>query len=174
MAGSGKRRRATVLDDDERRGRRRLEEAALLLHKIKDVLLRVLLVVQQLLQENKHCSKRDIYYMYPSMFVEQAIVDRAINDICILFKCSRHNLNVVPVAKGLVMGWIRFVEGEKKVYCITNVNTAFPIPVSIEAIKDVVSVAHYILVVEKEAGIGGSLKEFSPDVTCTRKPQNGG
>uniref|UniRef100_M8BE82 DNA topoisomerase (ATP-hydrolyzing) n=1 Tax=Aegilops tauschii TaxID=37682 RepID=M8BE82_AEGTA len=152
MAGSGKRRRATVLDDDERRGRRRLEEAALLLHKIKDVLLRVLLVVQQLLQENKHCSKRDIYYMYPSMFVEQAIVDRAINDICILFKCSRHNLNVVPVAKGLVMGWIRFVEGEKKVYCITNVNAAFPIPVSIEAIKDVVSVAHYILVVEKEAG----------------------
>ncbi|XP_047071667.1 meiotic recombination protein SPO11-1 [Lolium rigidum] len=115
-----------------------------------NVLLRVLLVVQQLLQENKHCSKRDIYYMYPSIFVEQAVVDRAINDICILFKCSRHNLNVVPVAKGLVMGWIRFVEGKKKVYCITNVNAAFSIPVSIEAIKDIVSVAHYILVVEKE------------------------
>ncbi|VAI22033.1 unnamed protein product [Triticum turgidum subsp. durum] len=63
-----------------------------------NVLLRVLLVVQQLLQENKHCSKRDIYYMYPSMFVEQAIVDRAINDICILFKCSRHNLNVVFIS----------------------------------------------------------------------------
>ncbi|CAM0876287.1 unnamed protein product [Alopecurus aequalis] len=115
-----------------------------------NVLLRVLLVVQQLLQENKHCSKRDIYYMYPSIFAEQAVVDRAINDICILFKCSRHNLNVVPVAKGLVMGWIRFMEGEKKVYCITNVNAAFSIPVSIEAIKDIVSVAQYILVVEKE------------------------
>ncbi|XP_025796982.1 meiotic recombination protein SPO11-1 isoform X3 [Panicum hallii] len=104
----------------------------------------------QLLQQNKHCSKRDIYYMYPSIFVEVAVVDHAINDICILFKCSRHNLNVVPVVKGLVMGWIRFVEGEKKVYCITNVNAAFSVPVSIEAIKDVVSVAHYILVVEKE------------------------
>ncbi|XP_025796983.1 meiotic recombination protein SPO11-1 isoform X4 [Panicum hallii] len=115
-----------------------------------NVLLRVLLVVQQLLQQNKHCSKRDIYYMYPSIFVEVAVVDHAINDICILFKCSRHNLNVVPVVKGLVMGWIRFVEGEKKVYCITNVNAAFSVPVSIEAIKDVVSVAHYILVVEKE------------------------
>ncbi|RLN40880.1 meiotic recombination protein SPO11 [Panicum miliaceum] len=115
-----------------------------------NVLLRVLLVVQQLLQQNKHCSKRDIYYMYPSIFVEVAVVDRAINDICILFKCSRHNLNVVPVVKGLVMGWIRFVEGEKKVYCITNVNAAFSVPVSIEAIKDVVSVAQYILVVEKE------------------------
>ncbi|KAG0547563.1 hypothetical protein BDA96_01G091100 [Sorghum bicolor] len=115
-----------------------------------NVLLRVLLVVQKLLQQNKHCSKRDIYYMYPSIFVEVAVVDRAINDICILLKCSRHNLNVVPVVKGLVMGWIRFVEGEKKVYCITNVNAAFSIPVDIEAIKDVVSVAHYILVVEKE------------------------
>uniref|UniRef100_A0A0E0KJ46 DNA topoisomerase (ATP-hydrolyzing) n=1 Tax=Oryza punctata TaxID=4537 RepID=A0A0E0KJ46_ORYPU len=86
-----------------------------------NVLLRVLLVVQQLLQQKKHCSKRDIYYMYPSIFQEQAVVDRAINDICVLFKCSRHNLNV-----------------------------AFSIPVSIEAIKDVVSVADYILVVEKE------------------------
>uniref|UniRef100_A0A0E0KJ43 DNA topoisomerase (ATP-hydrolyzing) n=1 Tax=Oryza punctata TaxID=4537 RepID=A0A0E0KJ43_ORYPU len=115
-----------------------------------NVLLRVLLVVQQLLQQKKHCSKRDIYYMYPSIFQEQAVVDRAINDICVLFKCSRHNLNVVPVAKGLVMGWIRFLEGEKEVYCIMNVNAAFSIPVSIEAIKDVVSVADYILVVEKE------------------------
>jgi len=52
-----------------------------------------------------------------------------------------------------VMGWIRFLEGEKKVYCITNVNAAFSVPVSIEAIKDVVSVAQYILVVEKETGM---------------------
>ncbi|KAK3146052.1 hypothetical protein QOZ80_3BG0260870 [Eleusine coracana subsp. coracana] len=114
------------------------------------VILRVLLVVQQLLQQNKHCSKRDIFYMYPSFFVEQAVVDRAINDICILFKCSRHNLNVVPVVKGLLMGWIRFMDGEKKVYCMTNVNAVFSVPVNIEAIKDLVSVAQYILVVEKE------------------------
>lgn len=35
---------------------------------ISDVLLRVLVVVQQLLQENRHASKRDIYYMHPSIF----------------------------------------------------------------------------------------------------------
>ncbi|PHT77368.1 hypothetical protein T459_20890 [Capsicum annuum] len=33
-----------------------------------DVLLRVLLIVQQLLQENRHGSKRDIYYMHPTVF----------------------------------------------------------------------------------------------------------
>ena len=129
-----------------------------LLNSISDVLLRVLLIVQQLLQENRHGSKRDIYYMHPSVFSgkselsfspnfkwyfflyssfpitvigiwkmhvqwnkfeylplkvtsfiaflnifclfcnpEQSVVDRAINDICILMQCSRHNLNVVGV-----------------------------------------------------------------------------
>ncbi|CAK9148860.1 unnamed protein product [Ilex paraguariensis] len=90
-----------------------------------DILLRVLLIVQQLLQENRHGSKRDIYYMHPSVFKDfslyaafakysevynsifrdariSSVVDRAINDICILLQCSRHNLNVVSVGKGWV------------------------------------------------------------------------
>ncbi|ONK67424.1 uncharacterized protein A4U43_C06F20110 [Asparagus officinalis] len=117
-----------------------------------DVLLNVLLIVQRLLQENKHGSKRDIYYMKPSFFREQAVVDRAINDICILLKCSRHNLNVVPVGKGLVMGWLKFIEGGREIYCIRNPNTAYPIPVSVEDVEGIVSVARYILVVEKETG----------------------
>ncbi|KAF9610897.1 hypothetical protein IFM89_025431 [Coptis chinensis] len=116
-----------------------------------DVMLRVLLIVQKLLQENKHGSKRDIYYMHPSVFSEQAVVDRAINDICVLLKCSRHNLNVVSVGKGLVMGWLRFSESERKFDCLKRPSTAHPIPVHVEDIKDIVSVAHYILVVEKEA-----------------------
>ncbi|OVA02178.1 Spo11/DNA topoisomerase VI [Macleaya cordata] len=104
-----------------------------------NVLLRVLLIVQQLLQENKHGSKRDIYYMHPTVFSEQAVVDRAINDICILLKCSRHNLNVVCILicmsrltriylthdllSRLVMGWLRFLEGERKFDCINSPNT---------------------------------------------------
>ncbi|KAL6284246.1 hypothetical protein ACE6H2_015175 [Prunus campanulata] len=94
-----------------------------------DVLLRVLVIVQQLLLENRHGSKRDIYYMHPSVFSDQSIVDRAINDICILMQCSRHNLNVV--GNGLVK--------------------AFPVPIHVEEVKDIVSVAKYILVVEKES-----------------------
>ncbi|XP_047341848.1 meiotic recombination protein SPO11-1 isoform X2 [Impatiens glandulifera] len=116
-----------------------------------DVMLRVLLIIQKLLQEGRHGSKRDIYYMHPSAFQEQAVVDRAINDICILLQCSRHNLNVVSVAKGLVMGWLRFIEGGRKVDCISSPNNAYPIPVDVEEVKDVVTVADYILVVEKES-----------------------
>ncbi|KAM4092197.1 hypothetical protein ACB094_06G019700 [Castanea mollissima] len=116
-----------------------------------DVLLRVLLIVQQLLQENRHGSKRDIYYMHPSVFSEQSVVDRAINDICILMQCSRHNLNVVSVGNGLVMGWIRFFEGGRNFDCINHPNTAYPIPVQVEEVQDIISVADYILVVEKES-----------------------
>nr|AHY99543.1 meiotic recombination protein [Carica papaya]ALX26988.1 meiotic recombination protein SPO11-1 [Carica papaya] len=116
-----------------------------------DVLLRVLLIVQQLLQENRHGSKRDIYYMHPSVFSAQSVVDRAINDICILLGCSRHNLNVVPVGKGLVMGWLRFMEAGRKVDCIKSPNADHPIPVLVEEVKDIVSVGQYILIVEKES-----------------------
>ncbi|XP_015081115.2 meiotic recombination protein SPO11-1 isoform X2 [Solanum pennellii] len=116
-----------------------------------DVLLRVLLIVQQLLQENRHGSKRDIYYMHPTVFKEQSVVDRAINDICILLQCSRHNLNVVSVGNGLVMGWLRYVESGRKIDCISNPNTAYPIPVLVEEVDDIISVAQYVVVVEKES-----------------------
>ncbi|XP_031283736.1 meiotic recombination protein SPO11-1-like [Pistacia vera] len=132
-------------------------------HRI-DVLLRVLLAVQQLLQEHRHGSKRDIYYMHPSVFSEQSVVDRAINDLCILLQCSRHNLNVVSVGKGLVMGWLKFVEAGRKFDCINNLNTAHHIPVLVEEVKDIISVAHYILVVEKES----VFQRLANDRFCTR------
>ncbi|TYG82597.1 hypothetical protein ES288_D01G102200v1 [Gossypium darwinii] len=92
-------------------------------HRI-DVLLRVLLIVQQLLQENKHASKRDIYYMHPLIFSG-------------------------PIS--LVMGWLRFFEAGRKFDCINSPNTAHTVPVLVEDVKDLVSAALYILVVEKES-----------------------
>ena len=36
------------------------------------IMLRVLAIIQQLLQEEKHASKRDIYYADPSIFDSKA------------------------------------------------------------------------------------------------------
>ncbi|BAB01408.1 DNA topoisomerase VI, subunit A [Arabidopsis thaliana] len=111
-------------------------------------------IVQQLLQENRHASKRDIYYMHPSAFKAQSIVDRAIGDICILFQCSRYNLNVIHLiillCCRLVMGWLKFREAGRKFDCLNSLNTAYPVPVLVEEVEDIVSLAEYILVVEKE------------------------
>ncbi|KAF5949571.1 hypothetical protein HYC85_011564 [Camellia sinensis] len=75
------------------------------------------------------------------------------------------------------MGWLRFLEAGRKFDCINNLNTvrkgdylfnymalqsqlkcpylviwqAHPVPVHVEEVKDIVSVAHYILVIEKES-----------------------
>ncbi|KAH9804183.1 Meiotic recombination protein SPO11-1 [Citrus sinensis] len=129
-----------------------------------DILLSVLLIVQKLLQENIHMSKRDIYYMHPSLYSEQSIVDQAINDICILLQCSRHNINVVSAGKGMVMGWLRFLESGAKFDCINSPNDAHPIPTFVEKVKDIVSTANYILVVEKES----VFHRLANDQYCTR------
>ncbi|KAL6570850.1 hypothetical protein OROGR_000400 [Orobanche gracilis] len=96
-----------------------------------DALLRVLLIVQQLLRENKHGSKRDIYYMHPSVFKVQS--------------------PQLECGNGLVMGWLRFAEAGRIFDCINSPNMAHHIPVHVEDVEDIISVSEYILVVEKES-----------------------
>ncbi|KAG0467016.1 hypothetical protein HPP92_018596 [Vanilla planifolia] len=121
-----------------------------ILHKINGIILKVLLIVQKLHQEHKHVSKRDIYYMEPSLFIDQGCVDQAIRGVCMILKCSRHHLNIVPAGRGLVMGWLRFVESGRTISCIKSPNTAYSIPACVEEVEVIESVAQYILVVEKE------------------------
>ncbi|GAB4845989.1 hypothetical protein Ancab_024993 [Ancistrocladus abbreviatus] len=83
--------------------------------------------------------------------LEQAIVDRAINDICILLECSRHHLNVVRT-----LYCLRVIS----LPCVTithmylspkgNLLPNEPFYPREEAL-DIFSVAQYILVVEKES-----------------------
>lgn len=49
------------------------------------------------------------------------------------------------------MGWLRFFEAGRKFDCINSPNSAHTIPVLVEDVKDLVSAALYILVVEKES-----------------------
>ncbi|PWA85367.1 spo11/DNA topoisomerase VI subunit A [Artemisia annua] len=109
-----------------------------------DVLLRVLLIVQQLLQENRHGSKRDIYYMHPSVFRGDSLVSVAKGWVPLLI--IKDLMEVV-----LVMGWLRFSEGDRIFNCLNHPDTAHSIPVHVEEVKDIMSVADYILVVEKES-----------------------
>ncbi|KAJ6798712.1 meiotic recombination protein SPO11-1 isoform X1 [Iris pallida] len=48
------------------------------------------------------------------------------------------------------MGWLKFVEAGRAIHCIRDPNTAYPIPVCMEEVEGIVSVAKYVLVVEKE------------------------
>ncbi|CAN1135761.1 Meiotic recombination protein SPO11-1 [Linum perenne] len=107
-------------------------------HRI-DVLLRVLLIVQKLLQENRHGSKRDIYYMHPSVFSVLLIAAHQNlcferNTVIMILICFNAVLQV-SVANGLVMGWVRFVEAGMKFDCINSLSKAIPIPVYVEEVR---------------------------------------
>ncbi|KAH9804185.1 Meiotic recombination protein SPO11-1 [Citrus sinensis] len=135
---------------------------------------------QEILTLEKQCHARRI---------EQSIVDQAINDICILLQCSRHNINVVGICwervsssylknlenllfyhVSMVMGWLRFLESGAKFDCINSPNDAHPIPTFVEKVKGIltidyiVSTANYILVVEKES----VFHRLANDQYCTR------
>ncbi|XP_020583823.1 meiotic recombination protein SPO11-1 isoform X4 [Phalaenopsis equestris] len=80
------------------------------------ILLRVLMIIQQLLLENKHGSKRDIYYMEQSIFTG----------------ACRKRAYMIPV-------------------CVEEVEDILSHKVDVIDTTDIVSVAQYILVVEKES-----------------------
>ncbi|MQM13410.1 hypothetical protein Taro_046335, partial [Colocasia esculenta] len=142
-----------------------------------DIMLKVLLIIQQLLQENKHGSKRDIYYMHPSVFLGTFLscschlsastvsgtryynIKYKIILHCYIF-CPRHfgghdfllHTHIRELSERLLlMGWLRFIYDGRKCDCIQSPNTAYPIPVHVDEVEDVVCAAEYILVVEKES-----------------------
>ncbi|KAF2288961.1 hypothetical protein GH714_023118 [Hevea brasiliensis] len=58
-----------------------------------------------------------------------------------------------PDANWLVMGWLRFLEAERKFDCMNFPSNVHPIPVHVDEVKDIVSVAKYILVVENQVNL---------------------
>ena len=78
-----------------------------LLNSISDVLLRVLLIVQQLLQENRHGSKRDIYYMHPSVFSGKSELSFSPNFKWYFFLYSSFPITVIGIWKMHVQ-WNKF------------------------------------------------------------------
>eukprot|EP00268_Persea_americana_P048923 TRINITY_DN5203_c2_g1_i14.p1 TRINITY_DN5203_c2_g1~~TRINITY_DN5203_c2_g1_i14.p1 ORF type:complete len:219 (-),score=41.12 TRINITY_DN5203_c2_g1_i14:225-881(-) len=48
------------------------------------------------------------------------------------------------------MGWLRFLQAGRKFDCMRSPSTGHPIPMHVEEVEDVMCVAKYILVVEKE------------------------
>ncbi|KAJ7560563.1 hypothetical protein O6H91_04G135800 [Diphasiastrum complanatum] len=111
--------------------------------------MRVLLIVQGLLQQEKHASKRDVYYMDPRLFGDQVIVDQAINDICTKLKCARSSIHVFSASKGLVMGCLQYIDQGRLVDCSRHRLSGFPIPTLTDGVTPM-SEAEYILLVEKE------------------------
>ncbi|NXD13939.1 SPO11 protein, partial [Nothocercus nigrocapillus] len=94
---------------------------------------------------------RDIYYTDTLLFGSQSIVDNIINDISCMLKIPRRSLHILSTSKGSVAGNLSYTEEDgTKVNCTCSA-TAVSVPSNVEGIKNLISHAKFILIVEKDA-----------------------
>ena len=74
-------------------------------------MIRIMELVHQLLLENIHVTKRDLYYTDVPLFENQNRTDEAIENLAVLLQIPRNSLHIVASQKGVVGGLLSFYEG---------------------------------------------------------------
>lgn len=118
------------------------------LHKYA-VMITCLSSCYKLLQENKHSTKRDLYYSNVNFYQTQHAVDEAVSDISCMLGVPRHALHILSSSKGLLYGDLSFSDNDGNIIvCYEN---GVQVPNHVSCVRNFQSNARYILVIEKEA-----------------------
>uniref|UniRef100_A0A3Q2CXA6 DNA topoisomerase (ATP-hydrolyzing) n=1 Tax=Cyprinodon variegatus TaxID=28743 RepID=A0A3Q2CXA6_CYPVA len=113
-------------------------------------ILKILSVIYRLVQSNSYATKRDIYYNNTQLFGSQRTVDSIIDDISCMLKVPRRSLHVLATSKGLISGDLCYLEEDgTKIDC--HPSSAVSVSSNIAGIKNIVSSAKFILIIEKDA-----------------------
>ncbi|XP_061231345.1 meiotic recombination protein SPO11 isoform X2 [Neopsephotus bourkii] len=86
------------------------------------LMLKILSIIYKMVQSNTYATKRDIYYSDILLFGSQSVVDNIINDISCMLRIPRRSLHV-----------------------------AVTVPSNVQGIKNLISHAKFMLIVEKDA-----------------------
>ncbi|KAF1577577.1 Meiotic recombination protein SPO11, partial [Eudyptes moseleyi] len=115
------------------------------------LMLRILSMIYKMVQSNTYATKRDIYYSDTLLFGSQSVVDNIINDISCMLKIPRRSLHILSTTKGFVAGNLSYTEEDgTKVNCTCSA-TAVTVPSNVQGIKNLISHAKFMLIVEKDA-----------------------
>ncbi|XP_034446261.1 meiotic recombination protein SPO11 isoform X2 [Hippoglossus hippoglossus] len=114
-------------------------------------ILKILSVIYKLVQSNSYATKRDIYYNNTQLFVSQTTVDSIVDDISCMLKVPRRSLHVLATSKGLIAGDLRYMEEDgTRIDCHSS-SAAVAVSSNIAGIRNIVSSAKFVLIVEKDA-----------------------
>ncbi|XP_012879780.1 PREDICTED: meiotic recombination protein SPO11 isoform X1 [Dipodomys ordii] len=115
------------------------------------LILKILSMIYKLVQSNTYATKRDIYYTDSQLFGKQAVVDNIIDDISCMLKVPRRSLHILSTSKGLIAGNLRYLEEDgTRVNCTCGA-TATAVPSNIQGIRNLITDAKFLLIVEKDA-----------------------
>ena len=108
--------------------------------------------VKNLLTENVHATKREIYYKDVKLFaMDQGWADRAIDNLAVLLETRRKCLNIVASAKGVCIGSLKIRDSGDEIDLERLGSRGWAITPLLEKVDILESDAEFILVSEKEA-----------------------
>jgi meiotic recombination protein SPO11 len=99
-----------------------------------------------LIECNKHATKRDIYYTNTELYQSQRMVDEIVDDLSCLFNVPRRDTHIIASPKGLVYGELRYKENGKWMDCS---KFTFGKPISPFPSNSFQTNCKFILIVEK-------------------------
>ncbi|NP_001288841.1 meiotic recombination protein SPO11-2 [Brassica rapa] len=112
----------------------------------------------QILLQEKRVTQRELFYKLlcdsPDLFSSQIEVNRSVQDVVALLRCSRFSLGIMASTRGLVAGRLYLQEpGKEPVDCSACGASGFPISGDLNLLDNTVmtSDARYIILVEKHA-----------------------
>ena len=106
--------------------------------------------VNEILNAEKHATKRHLFYRDVNLFGNQRVSDGLIEDLGALLRVSRNSLNVIASAKGKVIGRLSFTEGGDRIDCTQGLGGHAVTPM-LDQVEDFDSDAEFVLVIEKDA-----------------------
>ncbi|XP_026379850.1 meiotic recombination protein SPO11-2-like [Papaver somniferum] len=119
---------------------------------------KVMEMCYQLLMKEKRVTQRELFYKLlcdsPEFFASQLEVNRSIQDVVALLRCSRHSLGIMASSRGLVAGRLMIQEPNKEVVdCSMCGSSGYAITGDLSLLEkmSIQSDARYIIVVEKHA-----------------------
>ncbi len=116
-------------------------------------LIRVLEIVSELLNKDKHSTKRDVFYQDVKLFGEQKNSDKTIEDIATMLYTTRNSTHIVASAKGACVGRLRVRDRNDIIDLEKQGTGAWAITPMLDTIDIIESDAEFILVVEKDAAM---------------------
>ncbi|KAM4572055.1 meiotic recombination protein SPO11 isoform 2-T2 [Fundulus diaphanus] len=94
---------------------------------------------------------RDIYYNNTQLFGSQRTVDSIIDDISCMLKVPRRSLHVLATSKGLISGDLCYLEEDGTRIDCHHSSAAVSVSLNIAGIRNIVSSAKFIMIIEKDA-----------------------
>uniref|UniRef100_A0A672J910 DNA topoisomerase (ATP-hydrolyzing) n=1 Tax=Salarias fasciatus TaxID=181472 RepID=A0A672J910_SALFA len=137
-------------------------------------ILKLLSVIYRLVQSNSYATKRDIYYNNTQLFGSQRTVDNLVDDLSCMLKVPRRSLHVLATSKGLISGDLCYMEEDGTRIDCRSSSAAVAVSSNIGGIKNIVSSAKFVMIVEKDATFQRLLDEdfctkLSPCIIITGK-----